>query len=32
MQFGVRLTHSRFIAAILAATLVPLAGCEIPPS
>ena len=33
MRFGVRLICSRFIAAILAAfTLLPLAGCEIPPS
>jgi hypothetical protein len=33
MRFGVRLIRSRFIAAILAAlTLIPLAGCEIPPS
>jgi hypothetical protein len=33
MQFGVRLIRSRFMAAILAAfCLLPLAGCEIPPS
>ena len=33
MRFGLRLIRSRFIAAILAAfTLLPLAGCEIPPS
>jgi hypothetical protein len=33
MRLGVRLTRSRFIAAILAAsTLLPLAGCAIPPS
>ena len=33
MRFGIRLICSRFIAAILAAfTLMPLAGCEIPPS
>jgi hypothetical protein len=33
MRFGVRLIRSRFIAAILAALpLLPLAGCEIPPS
>jgi hypothetical protein len=32
MWFNVRLDLSRFIAAILAATLMPLAGCEIPPS
>jgi hypothetical protein len=33
MRFGVRLIRSRFMAAILAAfTLMPPAGCEIPPS
>jgi hypothetical protein len=32
MRFGVRLIRSRFVAAILAATLLPLAACEIPPS
>ncbi len=33
MRFDVRFTRSRFIAAIVAAfTLMPLAGCEIPPS
>src|SRR3984957_3160640 len=33
MRFDVRLIRSRFIAAIVAAfTLMPLAGCEIPPS
>jgi hypothetical protein len=33
MQFGVRLIRSRFMAAILAAfTLLPFAGCAIPPS
>jgi hypothetical protein len=33
MRLGVRLTRPRFFAAILAAsTLLPLAGCEIPPS
>jgi hypothetical protein len=33
MRFGVRLIHSRAIAAIVAVfCLVPLAGCEIPPS
>ncbi len=33
MRFDVTFTRSRFIAAILAAfTLMPLAGCEIPPS
>jgi hypothetical protein len=33
MRFDLRFTRSRFIAAILAAfTLMPLAGCEIPPS
>ncbi|MBV9907502.1 MAG: hypothetical protein JOY52_08055 [Hyphomicrobiales bacterium] len=33
MRFGVRLIRSRFMAAILAAfCLLPLAGCEIPPS
>ena len=33
MWFDVRLTRSRFVTAILAAlTLLPLAGCEIPPS
>jgi hypothetical protein len=33
MRFDVRLTRSRFFTAILAAlTLLPLAGCEIPPS
>src|SRR3984957_18913980 len=33
MRFDVRFPRSRFIAAILAAfTLMPLAGCEIPPS
>ncbi len=33
MRFDVRFPRSRFIAAIVAAfTLMPLAGCEIPPS
>ena len=33
MRFGVRLTRSRTIAAVLAiSSLLPLAGCEIPPS
>lgn len=33
MRFGVRLIRSRFMAAILAAfCLLPIAGCEIPPS
>ncbi len=33
MRFGVRLIRSRFIAAVLAVlTLLPLAGCAIPPS
>ena len=33
MRFGVRLIRSRLMAAILAAfSLMPLAGCEIPPS
>jgi hypothetical protein len=33
MRFGVRLIRSRFMAAILAVLcLLPLAGCEIPPS
>ena len=33
MRFDVRFTRSRFMAAILAAfTLLPLAGCQIPPS
>jgi hypothetical protein len=33
MRFGVRLIRSRFVAAMLAVfCLVPLAGCEIPPS
>jgi hypothetical protein len=33
MRLGVRLTRPRFFAAILAAsTLLPLAGCAIPPS
>ena len=33
MQFGVGLIRSRFIAAILSVfSLLPLAGCEIPPS
>jgi hypothetical protein len=33
MRFDVRFPRSRFIAAIVAAfTLMPVAGCEIPPS
>jgi hypothetical protein len=33
MRFDVRFTRSRFMAAVLAAfTLMPLAGCDIPPS
>jgi hypothetical protein len=33
MRFGVRLIRSRFMATIVAAfALMPLAGCEIPPS
>ena len=33
MRFDVRFTRSRFMAAVLAAfTLLPLAGCQIPPS
>jgi hypothetical protein len=33
MRFDIRLTHSRFIAAILAiVSFLPLAGCAIPPS
>jgi hypothetical protein len=33
MRLDVKFTRSRFMAAILAAfTLMPLAGCEIPPS
>ena len=33
MGFDIRLTRSRFIAGVLAAfCLMPLAGCEIPPS
>ena len=33
MRFDVRFTRSLFMAAVLAAfTLLPLAGCEIPPS
>jgi hypothetical protein len=33
MRFDVRFTRSRFTAAVLAAfTLMPLAGCDIPPS
>jgi hypothetical protein len=33
MRFDVRFTRSRFMAAVIAAlTLMPLAGCQIPPS